>query len=155
MIKKKITVIGIFLFIILCGIIFEDILLISQTQIVSTTSLPKKIDYNIPLIKQKIHIDISAKDRVCKEYINKNNIIMRIAQNGISINSFELNKLKYNETINIEILASKKLAPCNLFLEIIDPYGNMWKTLLTIILPFLLVLYLIITPIQIISAIQL
>jgi len=142
-IKKYIITISILLLVILVGKISEDTFLIKEKFILNVSILPKKINYKIPFLKQKIHIDISTTDLICKKYIEQGYIETRILENNIPINIFEMNKLSYGKTINIEIFTKKTLDSCQISLEVVDPYGNMGKTLISIILPAVLIFYLI------------
>ena len=143
MIKKYMIAIFVLLLVILLGIINEDKFLIREKIILNTNTLPKKINYKIPLLKQKIHIDILTTDKICEDYIKRKYIEIEILHNGKTINIDEINELSLNEIININILSKSASNNCKIILYITDPYGNMWKTLITIILPIILIFYII------------
>ena len=123
------------------GVIFENEVLIRERKVYNTNNLPATYKYLLPYFKQKIHIDIIGKDTTCKKYIADNKITLRLYKDSLPINLYQLNNMDYGKAIKIKITASNIDKDCNFILEIIDPYGNMEKTIATVILPFLVILY--------------
>ena len=121
---------------------YKKNLLIEENYSFRIEELPKKIEYKIPLLKIKLHTSISTTNLECKQSIENNYIEMKLLKNKVPISIFEFNQLNYNTITTIEIFTNKRIKHnCYMNLRIIDSYGNMDKTLITIIVPFVLILY--------------
>jgi len=105
--------------------------------------LPKKLEFTLPYFYQKVHIDIDSNNSTCLKYIKNDYIKQKILYKNKEINIHQLNRIKNNRKIIIEIFTNTYIPNnCIFEIEIVDPYGNMFKELFFIVIPILIIFFL-------------
>jgi len=131
------------LFVVISVLNIEKIIFQKQ-YIWQSSDLPKSIDFSIPFITSKIDIDLNSEQNNCHQYIDNQKIFFDTIYNNKKITLKELNTLEYGSIITLNVdKTTNTLVDCNFSVLITDPYGNMDKELLLIILPTLIVFYLV------------
>jgi len=134
-------IIAVLLVPIIVSIIYIDQIILNKQYVFKNSDLPKNIALNIPLMKKKIYIDINTKNNNCQKNINN---ILNILYENKKISLLEMNKLTYGSSVvlhfdNIENASND----CTIIVQITDPYGNLDKELIFIVLPVFIILYMI------------
>jgi len=129
------------LFVVISVLNIEKIIF-QKKYIWQSSDLPKSIDFSIPFITSKIDINLNSEQNNCHQYIDDQKIFFDTIYNNKKITLKELNTLEYGSIITLNVdKTTNTLVDCNFSVFITDPYGNMDKELLLIILPTLIVFY--------------
>jgi len=136
--KKNIFILLLLIFIIS---LFNKDKISGSREYVLDTKKDYKVNLEIPFLKHKIHIKLLSNNELCSKYIDKNQIRVIFFKNYNKLNINEINLLSGGEKISIQTRIEKNLKYCQFKIVFIDPYGGMWKQMITIIIPLLLIIY--------------